>query len=156
MRWRDLRSTLVRKLGAGSSGQVYEAYFMGAPVAVKILNTVDASGAGDRSHPRRAPLGSLYIGSGRVVLSASPVYAGVALTLTVTLHSLQSPYRMDCFCAELDLETLQKFKQEVDLQRKLSMHPNIVRFLGACCPALQRNPQPADLQVRWRGMTTKV
>jgi hypothetical protein len=34
----------VRKLGAGSAGQVYEAYFMGAPVAVKILNTVDASG----------------------------------------------------------------------------------------------------------------
>ena len=50
--------------------------------------------------------------------------------------------------AELDFETLQKFKQEVDLQRKLSLHPNIVRFLGACCPALQRNPQPADLQVR--------
>ena len=49
--------------------------------------------------------------------------------------------------AELDFETLQKFKQEVDLQRKLSLHPNIVRFLGACCPALQRNPQPADLQV---------
>lgn len=24
-------------------------------------------------------------------------------------------------------------REEVDLQRKLSLHPNIVRFLGACC-----------------------
>jgi len=28
---------------------------------------------------------------------------------------------------------LQLFKEEVDLQRKLSFHPNIVRFIGACC-----------------------
>ena len=27
---------------------------------------------------------------------------------------------------------LRKFKQEVDLHRKLSMHPNVVRFCGAC------------------------
>jgi len=57
--------------------------------------------------------------------------------------------------AELDFETLQKFKQEVDLQRKLSLHPNIVRFLGACCPALQRNPQPADLQVPITAMSSQ-
>ena len=44
VRWSALRTTLVRKLGAGSAGQVYEAYFMGAPVAVKILKNVDASG----------------------------------------------------------------------------------------------------------------
>jgi len=44
VRWSALRPTLVRKLGAGSAGQVYEAYFMGAPVAVKILKNVDPSG----------------------------------------------------------------------------------------------------------------
>lgn len=49
---------------------------------------------------------------------------------------------------ELDAATLQRFKEEVDLQRKLSLHPNIVRFLGACCPALQRGARPADMHVR--------
>ena len=52
-----------------------------------------------------------------------------------------------CPDAELTAATLQRFKEEVNLQRRLSYHPNIVRFLGACCPALQRNPQPEDLQV---------
>ena len=44
VRWSALRPTLVRKLGAGSAGQVYEAYIMGAPVAVKILKNVDPAG----------------------------------------------------------------------------------------------------------------
>ena len=29
-------------------------------------------------------------------------------------------------------QALQNFKQEVDLQNQLSMHPNVVRFCGAC------------------------
>lgn len=35
--------------------------------------------------------------------------------------------------AGLSAETLLRFKAEVDLQRKLSFHPNVVRFIGACC-----------------------
>ncbi|KAL0044448.1 hypothetical protein WJX82_007178 [Trebouxia sp. C0006] len=36
-------------------------------------------------------------------------------------------------CSGLNTRALQLFKDEVDLQRKLSFHPNIVRFIGACC-----------------------
>lgn len=36
-------------------------------------------------------------------------------------------------CAGLNTKALHLFKLEVDLQRKLSFHPNIVRFIGACC-----------------------
>jgi serine/threonine protein kinase len=35
--------------------------------------------------------------------------------------------------AGLSAETLLRFKAEVDFQRKLSHHPNVVRFIGACC-----------------------
>jgi serine/threonine protein kinase len=35
--------------------------------------------------------------------------------------------------AGLSAETLLRFKAEVDFQRKLSYHPNVVRFIGACC-----------------------
>lgn len=34
--------------------------------------------------------------------------------------------------AGLSAEALLRFKAEVDFQRKLSHHPNIVRFIGAC------------------------
>lgn len=55
----------------------------------------------------------------------------------------------------LNAQALQLFKQEVDLQRKLSFHPNIVRFIGACCQIprhLMLNPPidqagPQTLQV---------
>lgn len=32
------------------------------------------------------------------------------------------------------------FREEVDLQRRLSLHPNIVRFLGASCNFPARSP----------------
>jgi serine/threonine protein kinase len=32
----------------------------------------------------------------------------------------------------LDQAALDRFRREVDLQRKLSLHPNVVRFIGAC------------------------
>lgn len=35
--WKDLQRNLVRKLGNGSFGQVYEAYYHSAPMAVKII-----------------------------------------------------------------------------------------------------------------------
>ena len=40
---------------------------------------------------------------------------------------------------------LRAFKQEVDLHRKLSMHPNVVRFCGACVdiPSATRLPLAA-------------
>ena len=37
IRWEELKPTLVRKIGSGSFGQVYEAYYHCAPMAVKIL-----------------------------------------------------------------------------------------------------------------------
>ncbi len=51
-------------------------------------------------------------------------------------------------------ETLAKYKQEVDLQRRLSHHPNVVRFIGACCelpaglPDLGRGLPAASLSAR--------
>ena len=44
----------------------------------------------------------------------------------------------DAAAAGLSSRTLQLFKEEVDLQRKLSFHPNIVRFIGACCQIPQQ------------------
>ena len=44
----------------------------------------------------------------------------------------------DCDGAGLNTRALQLFKDEVDLQRKLSFHPNIVRFIGACCQIPRR------------------
>ncbi|KAK9830537.1 hypothetical protein WJX72_012336 [[Myrmecia] bisecta] len=79
VKWEDLKPTLIKKLGSGSFGQVYEAYYHSAPMAVKIL-TID-------------------VNSGIEGLN----------------------------------RTLRRFKDEVDLQRRLSLHPNIVRFLGAAC-----------------------
>ncbi len=34
---------------------------------------------------------------------------------------------------QADEEALARFRQEVNYQRQLSYHPNIVRFIGACC-----------------------
>ncbi len=75
--WESLRPTLVRKIGQGSFGQVYEATRHFAPVAVKVM----------------------------------------------TLAAEDGPP---------DPDVLRRFKEEVDLQRRLSLHPSIVRFLGAC------------------------
>lgn len=33
-----MKPTLIRKIGSGSFGQVFEAYFHCAPMAVKIIN----------------------------------------------------------------------------------------------------------------------
>ena len=35
--WAELQPTLVKKLGNGSFGQVYEAYLHSAPMAVKVI-----------------------------------------------------------------------------------------------------------------------
>ena len=75
--WDSLRPTLVRKIGQGSFGQVYEATRHFAPVAVKVMTLAAEDGPPDPA-------------------------------------------------------VLRRFKEEVDLQRRLSMHPSIVRFLGAC------------------------
>ncbi len=36
-------------------------------------------------------------------------------------------------------------REEVDLQRRLSLHPNIVRFLGACFSLSSGGPLPEAL-----------
>lgn len=47
VQWEDVAPTLVRKLGSGSFGQVYEAYYCSAPMAVKVLN-IDSEGEAAR------------------------------------------------------------------------------------------------------------
>ncbi|KAK9838338.1 hypothetical protein WJX81_005555 [Elliptochloris bilobata] len=102
IRWEDLAPTLVRKLGSGSYGQVYECYFHCAPMAVKII-TLDDDAQG------------------------------------------------------VDPQTLLRFKAEVDLQRRLSLHPNIVRFLGACCHlAAGPAPPPHALPGPSQGVTLAI
>ena len=81
--WDSLRPTLVRKIGQGSFGQVYEATKSFAPVAVKVMTLAAEDGPPDPA-------------------------------------------------------VLRRFKEEVDLQRRLSLHPSIVRFLGACYDAPSR------------------
>ena len=83
--WESLRPTLVRKIGQGSFGQVYEATRHFAPVAVKVMTLAAEDGPPDPA-------------------------------------------------------VLRRFKEEVDLQRRLSLHPSIVRFLGACYDVPKRAP----------------
>ena len=45
IKWEDLKPTLLRKLGSGSFGQVFEAYYHSAPMAVKIMNLDGDAGA---------------------------------------------------------------------------------------------------------------
>lgn len=77
IRWKDLEPGLIRKLGSGSYGQVYQGVYLNADVAIKVIN-IDLE-------------------------------------------------------AGFDSEVLEKFRKEVDFQRRLSFHPNVVRFIGACC-----------------------
>ena len=105
VQWDDLRPALVRKIGSGSFGQVYEAFFRNAAMAVKIIS-LDSSG------------GDAFGGDG---------------------DENGAPYTPDP-------AVLARFKDEVDLQRRLSLHPNIVRFLGACyhVPVVVAAPVPAQ------------
>lgn len=36
--WESLKPTIVRKIGNGSFGQVFEVYYHSAPMAIKIIN----------------------------------------------------------------------------------------------------------------------
>lgn len=38
MSWEALKPTIVRKIGSGSFGQVFEVYYHSAPMAMKIIN----------------------------------------------------------------------------------------------------------------------
>jgi len=171
IRWEDLAPTLVRKLGSGSFGQVYECHFHCAPMAVKIITLDDDTQAVDPQTLLRfkcARAARACCAAARRLRPAPlrPARAcarvarpAPAPVLACNAAGRDSPIRPYILTGGPVLRRARR--QEVDLQRRLSLHPNIVRFLGACChlapgpapppralpgPGQARRPRPGPQQ----------
>jgi serine/threonine protein kinase len=172
--WRELEGGLVRLLGSGSYGQVFQGVYRGADVAIKVMDASSLSLAGPGVLP--APLlgggggggggngvSELDAAADAAAAAAATGAAGVvggssaATSATTNRGGSRRPPSSSAFTSDDDggegdddgggggedgaqgqdqqqgLFCLQRrFRAEVELQRKLSYHPHVVRFIGAC------------------------
>lgn len=135
IRWEHLQASLQGYLNKGSYGQVRAAFSHNAAglACYSPLIVITAL-------PLACRRGLLGL-SPASTTSAAQVFKGVYLSADIALKMTNVD-----FGVPFTIELLATYLRETNLQRRLSYHPNIVRFIGACCYFQVKTSAP---QMRW-------